>query len=524
MAPIASTSRLEWPSVRTLQVRRQRLLVAWVVGIVAASLGAALLLRLLRDPLEGIIAVCVLLPALLVWLWRSPVRGVYVLFGFAVILEQYYSATYYSDDIGRYLPVFQDISTWSHIQGLSFSVAELFMALVAILWIVRGVADRDLHFVKGPLWRPLALYMLMVGVGEVHGLTSGGVFKTSLWEVRSQVYMLVGYILASNLVRTRRQVMGVLWILVAGTTLKAIQGVWRYYVTLHHNTSGIDAIMPHEQSYFFVACLTLAPILYLFGGPKRLKWAVTLSIPFLFIANMANNRRAAILALALGLLGLLIFTAVINKRRRKFAIAVLVLLAVLIPPYYVGFQNRAGVLGEPARAIGSAFNPDPRDASSNLYRVNEDKDILATMRMSPIYGYGFGKPMFTPFPLANISNTYVFWNIMPHDSILWIWMRLGTIGYILLWLLIGRAIVFGLGLARKLTDPVLQGLALFLTLLIFEEIVVAYLDLQWSAYRNLITMGVVFALLTRLKSIDQRPTRLAEGSVRLEWRTRSRSA
>jgi O-antigen ligase len=141
--------------------------------------------------------------------------------------------------------------------------------------------------------------------------------------------------------------------------------------------------------------------------------------------------------------------------------------------------------------------------------VHEDKDILATMRTSPVIGYGFGKPMLVPYSLANISAIYVFWNIMPHDSILWVWMRMGTIGYALFWLLISGAILQATGLARDLREPAAQGLALLVLLTVIQEIIFGYLDLQWVGFRNLITMGVCFALLANLRQWVQ----IEEGRV-----------
>jgi O-antigen ligase len=198
----------------------------------------------------------------------------------------------------------------------------------------------------------------------------------------------------------------------------------------------------------------------------------------------------------------LIVTTIAQPAYRRVLVCIFIGLALILPPYYAYYSTKGGLLSEPARAIASSFNPDPRDAASDLYRTNEDKDILATMRTSPIYGYGFGKPMYTPYPLADISSIYVFWNIMPHDSILWIWMRLGTVGYLFFWLLIGSALMQATVLTIRLRDPRLKSIALLILALILQEVVLGYLDLQWSNYRNLITMGVAFALLGKLSLFD----------------------
>ena len=499
---ISSTAKASSWSVRTFHRRDRRRDLALALLAILITVLVALLILILPSSLVIALAAIVLVPALVVWLWRAPVRGVYVLFTAAVVQETSFSGAAYPDDIGRYIPFFQDFATWTHVKGLSFTMAELFMLLVVVLWLVKGIADRSLRFDRGTLMRPLGLYSLMAAVAELHGLGSGGDFRLSLWELRPQVYMLIAYVLASNLVTKRRALDLLLWSLVIGTGLKGIQGTVRYYFSLHGNLHSVESLFPHEQSYFFNAFLCYLPISLLYGSSPRLKKVMVAFLPFVIISSLANQRRAAILALVLAYTVILIVTGVAQPARRRAVAWILITLAIILPPYYVYYSTKSGMLSEPARAIASAFNPDPRDASSNLYRVNEDKDILATMKTSPIYGYGFGKLMFTPYPLADISNVYVFWNLLPHDSVLWVWMRMGTIGYLFFWLLIGSAVLQTTRLTVRLRDPCLKGMALLLLTLVLQEVVLGFLDLQWTNYRNLIVIGVVFALTGKLRQFD----------------------
>jgi hypothetical protein len=441
------------------------------------------------------------LPLLLQWLWQRPVRGVYLLVAATMVLEQNFSAHNYADDIGGYVYFYQDIQSWTHIRGPAFSLAELFMVVLLLIWLLKGIAARNLRFDRGTLMRPVGFYMLMVLIGEVHGLMSGGNTTLSLWEVRSQAYMFVAYILACNLVRTRAEVNIIIGIVMVGTAIKGLQGVVRYYLELHGNLHSVESILPHEQSFFFNLFIIMTAILYLYGGSRRLKRVALFLLPFVVIAALANQRRAAVVALLVGALCLLVGSAVAHPRRRRLIGIVMLILAAVLPIYYQVYKNSESLIGEPAHAISSAFTPDQRDASSNLYRVNEDKDLMATMQTSPIIGFGYGKDFLTPYPLVDISTVDIWYKLMPHDSILWVWMRLGTVGYVLFWLMIGTAIVQAARLVRLLRDPYLKGLAMFCLTAIIQEVVFAYLDLQWSTYRNLITVGIVFALIGRLHSV-----------------------
>jgi hypothetical protein len=162
-------------------------------------------------------------------------------------------------------------------------------------------------------------------------------------------------------------------------------------------------------------------------------------LPFVVVANMANNRRASIAALVISMVALVLIVWLTRPRARRAIGWVLLVLAVVYPPYFLHYQNRTGFLALPARAISSSFHPTASDQASNQYRVFEDLDIMSTVKTSPVIGVGFGKPMLSPYYLPNIG--YVFQYIMPHNSILWVWMRLGTVGYLLLWFMIGLAVI-----------------------------------------------------------------------------------
>ena len=505
-------------NVGTLRARARRQ-SAVIAGVVVAV--TVLSAWLLQQSVNAVaIAGALAVPIVLVWVWRRPVRGVYVLLAAAVMQETAFGQPY-PDDLGRYLPFFQDISTWTHVKGLPYSVSELFMAFVLLAWLLKDVAARRLRFDRGSLMLPLGLYMVMILVGEVNGLLTGGDYTLSLWEVRVQAAIFVLYVLTCNLVKTRRQVDTLVWIILLGAGVKGVQGVFRYVVTLHGSLGGSRQLFEHSQSYFFNAAITLAFVLFLYAGSRRMKLVALSLLPIMVAADLANQRRAAVLALGVGLVAMCLVTLVAHPARRRVVVIVLLAVAVLWPLYYATFQNTPGLVGEPARAVASNSAPTASDASSNLYRDYEDKDILYTMRTSPIIGYGFGKPFLTPYGLIDVG--YVFARIAPHNSILWVWMRLGSIGYLLFWLLIGTSIVQAVRLTGRLRDPYLKGLAVLIASLVMQEVIVGYLDIQWTGVRNLITVGVLFALLSRLAIV----ARMDEGELAVRGdaggRSRSRS-
>jgi len=483
------------------------------IGAVYALGGTAtaiLLSAVTGNPIIGPAAIggTILLTALTIWLWKEPVRGVYVLFGAAALLAAYVESGL-TDYIGWYLPFFEDIKSWSHT-GLIISPAELFMTLTLAIWLLKGIAQRDLHFDRGSLMLPLGLYMLVVFTSEIRGAGSGGSFHDSLWELRSQVYMLIAYVLVCNLVKTRSHLTKLLWILLIVVGLRGIEGTFQYLFVLRAQDVSTHQLYPHEQSYFFNGFLVLTILLFLYGGSHRMKRVALYLLPFVLIANIANNRRASIAALVISLIVLGLITWITQPRSRKTIKWIVIVLGLVYPPYYLHYQSNTGFLALPARAISSSFRPTASDASSNQYRVAEDLDIMTTVKSSSttaIAGYGFGKPMLSPYWLPNIG--YVFQYLMPHNSILWIWMRLGTIGYLIFWFLIGSAIVQTTQLVRRIRDRASQGIALFILLMLLQQVIISYVDLQWSNYRAMIFTGVLFALISRLSMFTASDTKPA---------------
>lgn len=405
---------------------------------------------------------------------------------------------------------FEDVSTWTHIKGISFSICEVLLLLSLLILGLRVLADRGPRLVMGVMGIPILLYLGVILMGEAHGLASGGDQTLSLWEIRSQIYLVVAYFLAVNTIRTLSDIGQLLGIVLFGTALRGVQGTYRYFFEIHGKIK-VESMFPHDQSYFFVLYLVALVVFSYYGYPVQSAraariWTRILLVfaPFVAIALLENNRRASYIALGICLVLGVAFAAISHPavRTRKRALIALVILAAIWFPYYQVYKNRSGTIAQAAHAVNSISNPDPRDASSNNYRIAESKNLLYTLTTSPIIGYGYGKHFYIVYPMVDISSGYIFWNLIPHNSILWVFMRTGFVGYGIFWLMIGTALFGAAARARRLRDVRLRGLAVFMALLVIADIVLGYVDLQWSDGRTLIVIGVAFAILARLDVLD----------------------
>jgi O-Antigen ligase len=449
-----------------------------------------------------VLAALAALVALALVPWR-PIFGLYVVVTCALVVEQEPLVT---GPIGTdHLYIF----SWpASLQGnIERPIGYLMLAILAVLAIA-GVLFRRRAISGGRLFYPFLVLLGCLALGVLYGLATGGTFRIIVLEVRPWWYFFLSYILAYNVVRSASHIRVILWLIVLGTAFKGVQGVYIVNQYLGGQVGGHNEIMAHEQSYFFVLVLLLLVLMALHQFQRWLFVAILLSLPCLLIALVANNRRADYVALLIGIAVVWVLAIAMKPESRRKLVTTLVICTILGAGYVVAFQNAGGALGEPARAVTSIFNPssaDARDAASNLYRTVENYDLKYTAAQYPIM-YGFGKPFLQPIPLANVVELDPYYLYVPHNNVLWIWMRLGPLGFGALWYLIGAAVVAGCFIARKLKDRQLQFFALFTIAALVMEVILAYGDYQFFFYRNMIFVGVLLGALMKLPAIERAAT------------------
>ncbi len=445
-----------------------------------------------------VLAVLAALVALALVPWR-PILGLYLLVICAVMIEQEALPT---------TPIGTDrlyIFYWpTNLEGLPERPIGFFILAVLAVIVIARVANRRRPLYGGKLFYPFIFFLGCVVMGILHGLASGGNFRIIVLEVRPFWYLFASYILAFNIVSKVSHVRNILWITIIGTAVKGAQGVYIVYHYLGGHISGQNEIMAHEQSFFFVLVLLLLALMMLHHMQRGFFIAILLSLPAITIALLANNRRADYVALLAGIAVAWALVIMIKPESRRVLVPAMVICVLLGSAYVVAFRNAGGALGEPANAVISVFHPsatDARDASSNAYRGIENYDLKFTEATNPLLGYGFGKQFLQPQVLPNVLELDPYYLYIPHNNVLWIWMRLGPLGFGALWYLIGCGIVFGCLFARRVKNKELQLFAIFTVATLVMEVIVAYSDYQFYFYRNMIYVGVLLGVLFKLPAI-----------------------
>jgi hypothetical protein len=453
-----------------------------------------------------------------------PLVGFYVVAGCAVLVEQ--------------SPLFTPVGTdrltiyyWPPaLEGFVERPIGILFIFILLMLVCHRLINRQQVLCGGALLWPFLFYLLCVAGGVLHGLTSGGDLKITVVETRPFWYLFMSYLIACNLVTHKRHLRAFFWIVIIGAGVKGLQGLYIVLIVLHGNLAGHREIMAHEESFFFVAFLILVALLWWQRRDRPQLYAALFVLPCVLVALVSNQRRAAYIAFLVGVAVAWILVArtrheqrrgsagggsmVLDRelaplggsRARRRAVARLLGLLVCagLGAGYVGtFEHSGGWFAEPARAIVSNFQPDPQDAASNQYRSIEDYDLQYTAKQNPWLGLGFGKPFLTPKRLPDISRLDPYYLYTPHNTVYWVWMRLGTVGFFALWYLLGTIILRGCLAARQLQDPYLQLAAMFVVVITVMEVISASADYQLFTFRNVIYLGLLAGLVTKLPDLDE---------------------
>ncbi|HET8840892.1 MAG TPA: O-antigen ligase family protein, partial [Ktedonobacteraceae bacterium] len=399
------------------------------------------------------------------------------------------------------------------MEGLPDRPIGFFLLFILVVFAIHQLMKRQKLMQGGPLLIPYLFFLLCVVWGVVHGLSSGGNLKILVNEVRSFWYLFLGYVLAFNIFRSKVQVRTVFWFIIVCAGIKALEGTYIYFFILHSDLSGNREIMSHEESFFWTTVLLLIVIFSLHSRYKPQLFTALALTPFIGISLIANNRRAGFVALIIGILvaWLLVFLA--SPQKRRLLLFILISCSLLGGGYIAAFSQSDNAFGAPARSVVSVFRPDPQDISSNVYRDIENFDLEYTVKQNPL-GLGFGKPFLQPQLLPDISSLDPVYLYIPHNTIYWIWMRLGAPGYLALWFLFGSVVVRGCIITRQLKDKTLQLMAIYIVAVTVMEVIVAYADYQLSFYRNVLYIGMLTGILMKLPIIDAKEEKQADESAR----------
>jgi hypothetical protein len=255
------------------------------------------------------------------------------------------------------------------------------------------------------------------------------------------------------------------------------------------------------MSIHFNAFFALLMAAWIYRGSVARKILMPMMAPFVIYSLAANHRRAGFLTLGI-ILGLLVLMLYRENRKLFWAIAPTGCVAFMV--YLAAFWNNGGGLGSMARAVRSVIGqPSVRDASSNMYRDLENINIMYTIKTAPFQGVGFGQKFHIIVPMADIS-TFEWWEYITHNSIMWIWMQVGVLGFFIMLVLIGLTMVLGGRLIMTMPRGFLRMTAVGATLYVLSHFVFAYVDMSWDI-SSMVFVGTMMGIINVLDRVASIP-------------------
>jgi len=471
--------------------------LAILLGLVAAAVGKT----------QDAIGLVVALAVPVIW-WSAPATGVITLLLCSAVIEQYqYSIPGEAglDAFTDKIPFFASFQGAFGASGLVFSPADLSVVVLLLIWLTRGVTKRSLRLPRSQLAAAMAVIVVLALVALARGIGLGGDdTRAAFWEIRPWVYMGATYLFASQFVTSRRAFHAVLWTLVLGSGFKALQGTYIWIKTRGVDLGPQPAILAHEESFFFAVFVMLTIALWIFRQRGRLRTTATALLPLVLLADFGNARRDAFLVLGGGLVVMLLVIYVNRPEYRRMMRRIAAVSLLVSVVYFPLEWNGSGTFAEPAQAVRSEFSPSLRDQESNQYRIQEDANIGDNIKNSnPLLGTGFGEPIdYGYVPIVNIENVDAFILWVPHNGVLYVWMRMGIPGELMLWLLLAAAILAGVRATRS-PDSEVALLGALVAATSVGWLAMGYTDMGFFWFRIAIYFGGLLGLLHAMTSLNR---------------------
>ena len=485
-APVAHPADPQRRQVRA--VMPAAVLVAAVAGMVVAVFAQQ------ANPVGSLLVPVVCLPVIL---WRWPRAGVYLVMAAAVTVEQFaYQVGGQPGAATSRIPFFHSLTP-----GSGVTPAEILLFCAVGLWVLRTAKAGDRLIPRSPLSAALGAFLALIVVYLAYGLlVRHGEYKAAIWEIRPWFYLAVMYLLAAQLMTSLRAIRAVLWVIVVGTAAKAAYGIV-IFLSVRNMRPRPEAVLAHEESFFFGVSIVLTSALWIFGIRGRLRRVATALLPVVAIGDMVNTRRVAWAILAGGVLAVAVVAyRELPHRRRLLAgagVALLAMSALYLPLYW----NKNGTLAQPARAVRTLVAPDPRDQISDQYRVTEDANLVLNIRATKDLGDGFGVPIDYQIPITNLTAADPAISFIPHNGVYGIWMRTGILGELLFWVFLSIAVIRSCQLARA-SDRETAMLGALSVAVLVAYVVMGDEDMGFFWFRIALTvgffLGVVEAQLRRI--------------------------
>lgn len=354
-----------------------------------------------------------------------------------------------------YLPgtfFYETLEKSAHIPGMKFNGMQvLMMALFCIIGLRMLFGDKTDGKQRPPAAAPL-VQGCYVAIGAllclwVYGIGRGGVINYSMLQMQTMLFMPVMTIFFAYAFKSRRDVRGVIITLLTVGYLRALLCLYYWLTVVRHQADGGQEgdgsyVTTHSDTILASVAVVIC-IVTVYQSPKMRSYlTAAFIVPVVFLGIVANNRRIAFVAIALGLF--FSYLAANVPLRRRVHQTILAMLPVILL-YVAAGWNAHGKWAKPIQTLKSVTQQ--KDTSSATRDI-ENYNLLQTLKQNPITGSGYGHKYHELVKAYDISGIFEAYRYVPHNSILWFWSVGGVVGFTLFWLFLSIGVFMAARVCR----------------------------------------------------------------------------
>lgn len=338
------------------------------------------------------------------------------------------------------LVMYETLSKSLHLP-IKFTGLQLLVLLMFSVIGLRNIFAPKRQDEPASIAQPVVQFCLIAMVDLlamlVWGLGRGGQMNYAIVQMQTMFFVPVMTLLFAMSFKTAADVKRLLSTFVVVGYLRAVMCIFYWITVVRHQTSdgggeGGDGsyVTTHSDSILATVAVLIC-ILRIYQAPRIRSYVQAgLILPVVGLGIIANNRRIAFVAIALGLF--FSYLASHGAFRKRVHQTVLALTPVLVL-YFAAGWNAHGSWAKPVQSLRSVV--EQKDASSETRDI-ENYNLLQTLKVSPIVGSGFGHKYRELVKAYDISTIFEAYRYVPHNSVLWFWSAGGLIGFTFYWMFI----------------------------------------------------------------------------------------
>ncbi|HET6345078.1 MAG TPA: O-antigen ligase family protein [Myxococcota bacterium] len=427
--------------------------------VVAATIAICVCLMAVADGNAAVALAPVFAGALAVALWRLPVRVIaHAMLFLALLLDnptERPGRNLYKSPL--YLPgtfLYEPLSKAAHLPGVKFTGLQL---LVLLLFAIIGLrvlfGDTTDGKNRVPAASPLVRGCL-VSIGTllalwIYGLARGGKMNYSLLQMQTMLFMPIMTLFFAYAFKSRRDVRILLTTYLSVAVLRALLCIFYWLTVVRHlgdqggGQEGDGSYVTTHSDSILASVAMVICVVTIYQRPRLRSFLLAAAVvPVVGLGIVANNRRIAFVAIALGCF--FSYVAAPGPFRRRVHQTVLASLPVLLIYTAAGWNARGG-WAKPVQSLKSVIQQ--KDASSATRDI-ENYNLLQTLKQNPLNGSGFGHMYLELVQAFDISGIFEAYRYVPHNSILWFWSVGGVLGFTAFWMFLSIGVFLAARLIR----------------------------------------------------------------------------